>query len=213
MLEKIFQWHQTRYAGVAADAGYESLENDLYLERNGQMCFIKPANYDQKKTKKFQKQVGRVENTKYDPEEDCFTCVQSRKLTLRWESTEETSGPFVSTAWYRCEDCGGCPCRAQCRGAEDQDRPKDLVLRKTFWEKREQAPRNIMTGRGIHLRFWRSTQVEEACGLLKSDFGFRCFLTRGKANIRTELFLLALAFDLQKLWMRREHGGFRPVCL
>ena len=50
----------------------ESLENYLYLERNGQMCFIKPANYDQKRTRKFQKQVGRIENMKYDPEEGSF---------------------------------------------------------------------------------------------------------------------------------------------
>ena len=45
--------------------------------------------------------------------------------------------------------------------------------------------------------------------MLKSDFGFRRFLTRGKANIRTELFLLAMAFDLKKLWMKREHGRLK----
>ena len=36
---------------------------------------------------------------------------------------------------------------------------------------------------------------------LKNDFGFRRFLTRGKANIRSELFRLAMAFDLKKLWI------------
>ena len=30
--------------------------------------------------------------------------------------------------------------------------------------------------------------------------------TRSKANIRAELFLLAMAFDLKKLWMKREQG-------
>ena len=39
----------------------------------------------------------------------------------------------------------------------------------------------------------------------KNDFGFRRFLARGKANIRTELFFLALAYDLKKLWMKREN--------
>ena len=191
---------------VVADAGYESLENYLYLEQNGQMCFIKPTNYDQKKTKKFRKQVGRIENMEYDPKADCFTCTQGRKLHLRRETTELRDGQLVSTAWYRCEDCIGCPHRAQCCRAKDQDRPKEIVLRKTFWEKREQAEKNIMTQRGIHLRLCRSIQVEGAFGLLKGDFGFRRFLTRGKANIRTELFLLALAFDLKKLWMKREYG-------
>ena len=206
MLEKLSQWHQARYEEVVADAGYESLENYLYLEENGQLCFIKPSNYEQKKTKKFQKQVGRIENMEYDPEEDSFTCAQGRKLYLRRETTEVQGGQLVSTAWYRCEDCGGCPHRAQCCRAKDQNTPKELVLRKTFWEKREQAARNIMTERGIHLRLCRSIQVEGAFGLLKNDFGFRRFLTWGKANIRTELFLLALAFDLKKLWMKREQG-------
>ena len=78
------------------------------------------------------------------------------------------------------------------------------MLQKTFWEKRKQATANIMTERGIHLRLCRSIQVEGTFGLLKNDFGFRRFLTRGKASVRTELFLLALAFDLKKLWMKRE---------
>ena len=54
-------------------------------------------------------------------------------------------------------------------------------------------------------RMCRSIQVDGAFGLLKNDFGFRRFLTRGKANIRTRLFFLALAYDLKKLWMKREN--------
>lgn len=206
MLNTLSRWHQARYEEVVADAGYESLENYLYLEQNGQMCFIKPTNYDQKKTGKFRKQVGRIENMIYDPEADCFTCAQGRKLYLRRETTEVQDGQLVSTAWYRCEDCSECPCRIQCCRAKAPDKPKEIVLKKTFWEKREQATKNIMTERGIHLRVCRSIQVEGAFGLLKNDFGFRRFLTRGRANIRTELFLLAMAFDLKKLWMKREQG-------
>ena len=209
MLDTLSRRHQAHYEEVVADAGYESLENYLYLEQNGQMCFIKPTNYDQKKTKKFQKQVGRIENMEYDPEEDSFTCALGRKLHLRRNDTEIQDGQLVSTAWYRCEDCSGCPHRAQCCRAKDHNRPKEIVLKKTFWEKRKQAAQNIMTERGIHLRLCRSIQVEGAFGLLKNDFGFRRFLTWGKANIRTELFLLALAFDLKKLWMKREQGRLK----
>ena len=82
-------------------------------------------------------------------------------------------------------------------------------MQRTFWEKREQATRNISSERGIHLRLCRSIQVEGAFALLKNDFGFRRFLTRGKGNIRAELFFLALAFDLKKLWMKREHNRLK----
>jgi len=206
LMRRMERFHQVRYEEVVADAGYESLENYLYLESNGQLCFIKSANYDQKKSSKFKKQIGRVENMRYDPEEDCFTCVQGRKLPLRRECTEQKDGQFITTAWYRCENCSGCPVRGQCCRAKDTEKPKTLVLQKTFWEKRAQATQRITSERGVHLRLCRSIQVEGAFGLLKNDFGFRRFLTKGKANVRTELFLLAMAFDLKKLWMKREHG-------
>lgn len=208
-LRRLERFHQTRYEEVVADAGYESLDNYLYLESTGQTCFVKPTNYDQKKSRKFKKQIGRVENMTYDPEEDSFTCAQGRKLTLRRECTEQREGQLVSTAWYRCEDCTVCPCRAQCCRAKEPTQPKELCLQKTFWEKREQTTQWIVSKRGIHLRLCRSIQVEGAFALLKSVFGFRRFLTRGKANIRAELFLLAMAFDLKKLWMKREHGRLK----
>lgn len=43
-MRKLELAHQQRYEEVATDAGYESLDNYLYLEANGQMNFIKPTN-------------------------------------------------------------------------------------------------------------------------------------------------------------------------
>ena len=76
MMGKLTEKHGTRYEETVADAGYESLENYLYLAQNGQVCFIKPTDYDQKKTKKFKRQIGRIENMAYSHEDDCFTCTQ-----------------------------------------------------------------------------------------------------------------------------------------
>ena len=56
--------------------------------------------------------------------------------------------------------------------------PKEVTLKKTFWEKRAESQKNITTERGIYLRMCRSIQVEGAFALLKTDFGFRRFLTR-----------------------------------
>ena len=36
----------------------------------------------------------------------------------------------------------------------------------------------------------RSIQVERAFGVLKQDYGFRRFLTRGKENVEVEMLLL-----------------------
>ena len=46
----------------------------------------------------------------------------------------------------------------------------------------------------------RSIQVEGAFGVLKQDYGFRRFLSRGKNNIKTEFALLSFAYNIQKLF-------------
>ena len=208
-LKTMQQKHGKKYESVTTDAGYERLNNYLYLEANGQMSFIKPANYEQRKSSSFKRQIGRMENMTYDAEDDSYTCTQGRKLNLRRECTELQNGRFVTTAWYRCESCSSCPVREKCCQAKDTEQPKELRVNKTLQELRNASLENITTEYGIYLRLCRSIQVEGAFGLLKNDFGFRRFLTRGRKNIRTELFFLALAFDLKKLWMKREKGRLR----
>ena len=44
--------------------------------------------------------------------------------------------------------------------------------------------------------------------ILKEDYGFKRFLTRGKKNIETHFFLLAFAFNIHKLCNRIKTGRF-----
>lgn len=113
-------------------------------------------------------------------------------------------GILVTRAWYRCESCENCPQRERCCRKQDINAPKEVIWKKTFWEKREDSLRNITSDRGIMLRMNRSIQVEGAFGLLKNDFSFRRFMTTGKRNIRIELFFLALGFNLKKRWMKQQ---------
>ena len=138
-LHKLERAHQQRYEEVVADAGYESEDNYLYLEANGQMSFIKPSNYEAQKTKKYRSQIGRIENMQYDKEEDCFICAEGRKLYCRKVSTEVRNGTPVTRARYRCESCENCPQRAKCCQKRDMTAPKEVILKETFWEKRQQS--------------------------------------------------------------------------
>ena len=203
-LHKLEMAHKQRYEEVVADAGYESEDNYLYLEANGQMSFIKPSNYEAQKTKKYRSQIGRIENMKYDKEADCFICAEGRTLYCRKVSTEAKNGIPVTRAWYRCESCQNCPQREKCCRKQDTNAPKEVIMKETFWEKRQQSLENITSERGIQLRTNRSIQVEGAFGLIKNDFGFRRFLTTGKKNVRIELLFLALGFNLKKRWMKQQ---------
>ena len=191
-----------RYDSVVADAGYESLGNYLYLDAAGQISFIKPINYETSKTKRFKAQVGRSENMQYHEDEDCYVCAAGRKLELRRENTTKNSfGQYETTAYYRCDDCSGCTFRNICSKAADE-KAKELQIKPEFREHRAKSLQNISTERGIRLRMNRSIQVEGAFGVLKADYKFRRFLLRGRVKISTELHLLALAYDLKKLWAK-----------
>ncbi|MBQ3489293.1 MAG: transposase, partial [Clostridia bacterium] len=73
----------------------------------------------------------------------------------------------------------------------------------------------MTTKEGILLRINRSIQVEGAFGVLKEDYGFKRFLTRGKQSIETQFFLLAFAFNIEKLCNRtkKERRGQHLFCL
>ena len=203
-LHKLEMAHKQRYEEVVADAGYENEDNYLFLEANGQMSFIKPSNYEAQKTKKYRSQIGRIENMKYDKEADCLICAEGRTLYCRKVSTEVKNGIPVTRAWYRYESCQNCPQREKCCRKQDVNAPKEVIMKETFWEKRQQSLENITSERGIQLRMNRSIQVEGAFGLIKNDFGFRRFLTTGKKNVRIELLFLALDFNLKKRWMKQQ---------
>lgn len=73
---------------------------------------------------------------------------------------------------------------------------------------KKKATQRITTDEGIILRMNRSIQVEGAFGVIKQDFAFRRFLTRGKTKTETQFFLLAFAFNIQKLWNRANSDRF-----
>ena len=77
---------------MTADAGFESLDNYLYLEENGQISFIKPQNHETAQTKKFRSQIGRAENMAYDAETDTYTCAIGRTLSMFRESKDKYKG-------------------------------------------------------------------------------------------------------------------------
>ena len=55
---------------------------------------------------------------------------------------------------------------------------------------KKEATQRITTDEGIILRMNRSIQVEGAFGVIKQDFAFRRFLTRGKKRPKRNFFFL-----------------------
>ena len=69
-----------------------------------------------------------------------------------------------------------------------------------FHKYSRQSLDNITSEKGITLRINRSIQVEGALGVLKEDYGFRRFLTRGKKNVKTEMLFHCFAYNFKKYY-------------
>ena len=198
---------------LVADAGYESEENYTFFESLQHTdAYIKPANHEQKKKRKYRTDPGRRENMAYCAEKDEYTCVQGKRLKLAEVKTQKTKTGFqTETSIYRCEDCQGCPCKDKCirKGTSKKplaERTKSLYVNKNFLRQREEMEQRITSEEGRLLRVNRSIQAEGTFAMTKEDMLFRRFLTRGKCNVTVEWLLLCFAYNVLKLDHKAKTG-------
>jgi len=192
------------YKDVTADSGYESEENYLYLEENGQNYYIKPQTYEKWKKKSFKNDISKRENMIYNEQKDEYTCHNGKVLkptgiTHRTSATGYRSEVTV----YECEDCSNCSYKSKCTKAQGN---RKMQVSKTFIAKRQISYDNITSQKGILLRVNRSIQVEGAFGVLKNDYQFNRFLTRGKNSVKNEFILLCFGYNINKLHSKVQNG-------
>ena len=201
-----------RYRKVTVDAGYESEENYLFLEENGQLAFIKPTNYEVSKTKKYQSDIGRRENMDYNEEKDEYTCHNGQILkATKVERQKTDTGYRREVTVYQCENCKGCPYQRECIKGNNcktpfEERNKVLNVSKTFEKKRQESLERIRSEEGRLLRINRGIQAEGSFSLVKDGLGFRRYHYRGKENVLAESILLGMAGNLVRLHFKIQSG-------
>ena len=201
-----------KYTEIVADAGYESEEAYVFLEKNGQEAYIKPQNYEVSKTRTYRKDISRVENMTYLEGEDCYICSEGRKLTAIKDRTRTNRNGYMSTETiYECKSCSGCLHKEKCiRGnhcrTPMEERNKVLNVSKVMKEKRQEALERITTEYGTQLRMNRSIQAEGSFAVVKEDMGLRQYLYRGKENVLAQSVLAAIAHNINKLHFKIQGG-------
>lgn len=194
-----------KYKNITTDAGYESEENYLFLETNGQLSYIKPANYEISKTRKYKNDIGNVENMKYDADTDVYICRNDKKLAVDGIRRMKTRTGYTSEKTiYKCEDCTGCPYKTDCIRGNNcktplEARTKVLQVGKRFLKYRQADLERILSKEGILFRTNRSIQAEGSFGDLKQDMQFRRYFSKGTSNVLAESILLAMARNINKL--------------
>lgn len=194
-----------KYLKIVADAGYESEENYSFIKENNQIAFIKPANYEISKTRKYKHDIGRLENMDYDADNDLYICQNGKKLKPDGIKIKKTKTGYESEKTiYVCEDCSNCTYKSKCIKGNNSKTPlekrtKKFETSKKFNLQRKEDLERIITEEGCLLRMNRSIQAEGSFAQVKHDMNFRRFMCRGQKNVLAESILLAMAHNINKL--------------
>lgn len=201
-----------KYKNIVADAGYESEENYVFIDKNNQLAFIKPSNYEISKTRKYQKDISKLENMDYNSDEDLYICKAGRNLTLDKTITRKSKSGYKSEkSIYSCKDCSNCKHKKDCIKGNNcktpfEDRCKVLETSKLFNAYRKEDLERIISEQGCRLRMNRSIQAEGSFADIKQDMEFRRYLCRGQQNVKAESTLLAMAHNINKLHHKIQNG-------
>ncbi|WP_073997465.1 IS1182 family transposase [Anaerococcus urinomassiliensis] len=200
-LTKLLKSYPNKLDKVVEDAGYESEENYVYLAENNLTSYIKPSNYEQSKTRKYKKEQEFKQSLIYDENQDKYISLEG-KFFVRCKDRYDTkkSGYVSMSKVYRCFDWN-----------KDGQKTKGIYIAETFQKYRKESLENIISDQGIEERLNRSIQAEGAFSKIKSGLDYNRFHHRGKANIISEICLLSIALNLNKLASKIENKNLEII--
>ena len=167
----------------------------FFFIENKQDSYIKPSNYEVNKKKIKNKYA--TQNFIYNAETNTYLRPKNQILKpIEIKKSKSKSGYISEKTIYGCKECENSRHRALFTQSQNGRRIQRATVFANF---RNESLRNITTEKGILLRMNRSIQVEGAFGVLKQDYEFRRFLTRGNENVKIEMLLLCFAFNINKL--------------
>jgi len=204
-LERLLPTYKKYLKNIVADAGYESAENYAYLNQNELKSYIKPSNHEMKKKKKYREDIGKRENMIYLEAEDVYICKNGKKLTRGKDSVRKYDSGFRDVIQtYICRDCVECPYNNVCIKSRKKEYGSAKMLRfsPAFEAYRNESSNNLATKEGIDHRINRSIQSEGVFSKLKDGLSYDRFHHRGMKSIVSDMTLMALGINLNKLYTK-----------
>lgn len=200
-LKKLQANYPNKLDKIVADAGYESEENYVYLAENELTSYIKPSNYEQSKTRKYKKEQEFRESLIYDESQDKYISEEGKEFIRSNDRyRKRKSGYVTTTKVYRCFNWN-----------KDGQKTKGIYIAETFQKYRKESLENIRSAQGIEERLNRSIQAEGAFSKIKSGLNYNRFHHRGKENIISEICLLSIALNLNKLASKIENKNLEII--
>jgi transposase len=169
---------------VVADRGYFNSEEILACDEAGiTVTLPKPLTSGAKRQGRFGKQDFR-----YVADEDVYICPAGERLTYRF--TREEQGLALRRYWTNA--CADCAMKEQCTPGKER--------RVSRWEHEDvlEAVQRRLDENPQAMRQRRET-VEHPFGTIKARMGATHFLMKRLKNVRTEMALSVLAYNLTRV--------------
>ena len=200
-LKDLIEKNPKKLNKIVADAGYESEENYVFLAENNLTSYIKPSNYEKSKTRKYKKEQEIKKSLKYDEKQDKYISQEGKEfIRCNDRYRKRKSGYVTTTKVYRCFDWN-----------KEGQKTKGIYIAETFQKYREESLKNIKSDQGIEERINRSIQAEGAFSKIKSGLNYNRFHHRGKENIKSEICLLSIGLNLNKLTSKIENKNLEII--
>jgi Transposase DDE domain len=167
-----------------ADRGFHDSKELLACDQAGVTAYVPSFSTSNAKAEgRFGKQ-----DFVYKADEDVYLCPAGERLTYRY--TNEEDGKVLRNYWTRA--CSACPLKENCTTGKER-RIKRWEHEAVLEAAQDRLDRNpdMMTVR-------RST-VEHAFGTLKFWMGSAHFLMKSLRNVRTEMSLHVLSYNLKRV--------------
>ena len=200
-LTKLLKNYPNKLDKIVADPGYESEENYVYLAEKNLTSYIKPSNYEKSKTRKYKKEQEFRKSLVYDKNQDKYKSKEGKEFVrCKDRYRKRKSGYITTTKVYRCFNWN-----------KAGQKTKGIYIAETFQKYRKESLENIISDQGIEERLNRSIQAEGAFSKIKSGLNYNRFHHRGKVNVVSEICLLSIALNLNKLASKIENKNLEII--
>jgi len=143
------------------------------------------------------KKPYRADNFTHLPEQDQYMCPQGKILSYQFTKEQTSVNGYVSSRRvYECQDCQGCPVKAECTRSKDNRR---IYIGIELQEMKKTAHDLLLSPIGLEMRSLRPIEAESVFGRLKQNWGFRRFLLRGLEKVNTEWGILCISHNIAKV--------------
>ena len=193
ILDDFYQNYNTFPKNVCADAGYGSLYNYEYLNKNNIGNYVKHQSWEGNVS-------GSFPDCYYLNEDNTITCLNGK---IGYPVTLENRHPKKAQAiFYKIDDCIDCSFKQYCMKYSKNISGNNKIFEVVpdFMKYKQQAETNLLSIKGIELRVNRSVQVEGVFGNEKQNRGYNRIRRRGLNKASTEMMLVLLGLNIKKLF-------------